>query len=163
MSIRFKEKDVRPMGRTSTGVMGIRLDEDDQVISMVPYYDNTTLLVATVNGFGKRTELDEYKVQTRGGKGVLTYRVTEKTGQLAGAMSVSEDDDLMLISTDGTIIRMHVDEISILSRVTQGVTLMRTSEENRVASLARISSAVKANEEEEGDAQAESIPEGYDI
>ena len=163
MSIRFREKDVRPMGRTSTGVIGIRLDEGDQVISMVPYFENTTLLVVTANGFGKRTELDEYKVQTRGGKGVLTYRVTEKTGHLLGAMSVSEDDDLMLISTDGTIIRMHVDGISILSRVTQGVTLMRTSEENRVASLARISSAVKANEEEEIETQDENIPEGDNI
>jgi DNA gyrase subunit A len=146
MSIRFREKDVRPMGRNSMGVIGIRLDEDDEVISMVPYFPNTTLLVATVNGFGKRTDLDEYKVQTRGGKGVLTYRVTEKTGELVGALSASEDDDIMLISTDGTIIRMHVDEVSILSRVTQGVTLMRTSEDNKVVSLTRISSAVKEDE-----------------
>jgi DNA gyrase subunit A len=149
MSIRFSEKDVRPMGRTSMGVIGIRLDEDDEVISMVPYFENTTLLVATVNGFGKRTDLEEYKVQTRGGKGVLTYRVTDKTGPLAGALSVSEDDDIMLISTDGTIIRMHVDEISVLSRVTQGVTLMRTSEENKVVSLARISAESKEGEEGE--------------
>ncbi|HBK68086.1 MAG TPA: DNA gyrase subunit A, partial [Firmicutes bacterium] len=159
MSIRFNEKDARPMGRTSIGVIGIRLDEDDEVISMVPYFENTTLLVVTVNGFGKRTDLDEYKVQTRGGKGVLTYRVTEKTGYLIGAMSVDEDDDLMLISTDGTIIRMHVNEISILSRVTQGVTLMRTSEDNRVASLARISADVKENEEEEEEAEAEAQEE----
>jgi DNA gyrase subunit A len=162
MSIRFREKDVRPMGRTSTGVMGIRLDEGDQVISMVPYFENTTLLVVTVNGFGKRTDLDEYKVQTRGGKGVLTYRVTEKTGQLVGAMSVSEDDDLMLISSDGTIIRMHIDEISILSRVTQGVTLMRTSEENRVVSLARIPYDVKDNETAEEDEEQED-PDGDNL
>lgn len=160
MSIRFREKDVRPMGRTSMGVIGIRMDEDDQLISMVTYIENTKLLVVTVNGFGKRTELDEYKVQTRGGKGVLTYRVTAKTGYLAGAMSVSDDDDLMLISSDGTIIRMHVDGISILSRVTQGVTLMRTSEENRVASLAHISSDVKANEGAEDEAdQDEAVQE----
>jgi DNA gyrase subunit A len=146
MSIRFREKDVRPMGRTSMGVIGIRLEEDDQVISMLKYIENTTLLVVTQNGFGKRTELEEYKVQTRGGKGVLTYRVTDKTGHLVGAISVSDDDDLLLISSDGTIIRMHVDEISILSRVTQGVTLMRTSEDNRVVSLARISAEIKANE-----------------
>ncbi|MGI6085835.1 MAG: DNA gyrase subunit A [Acetivibrionales bacterium] len=149
MSIRFSEKDVRPMGRTSMGVMGIRLDDNDQVISMVPYFENTTLLVVTENGFGKRTDLDEYKVQNRGGKGVLTYRVTEKTGLLIGAMSVSEDDDLMLISSDGTIIRMHVDGISILSRVTQGVTLMRTSEENKVVSLTRIPSDVNDDDEPE--------------
>lgn len=151
MAIRFGERDVRPMGRTSIGVIGIRLEEEenDEVISMLKYVENTTLLVVTSNGFGKRTELEEYKVQTRGGKGVLTYRVTEKTGSLVGALSVNEDDDLMLISADGTIIRMHVDEISILSRVTQGVTLMRTSEDNRVVTLARISSDVKENELEE--------------
>lgn len=147
MSIRFHEKDARPMGRTSMGVMGIRLDAGDRVISMVPYFENTTLLVVTTNGFGKRTDLDEYKVQNRGGKGVLTYRVTERTGLLVGAMSVSDDDDLMLISSDGTIIRMHVDEISILSRVTQGVTLMRTSEENRVVSLTRIPADVNDDDE----------------
>ena len=154
MSIRFSEKDVRPMGRTSMGVMGIRLDQNDKVISMVPYFENTTLLVVTVNGFGKRTDLDEYKVQNRGGKGVLTYRVTDRTGLLIGAMSVSDDDDLLLISSDGTIIRMHVDEISILSRVTQGVTLMRTSEENRVVSLTRI-----PYEEEEEEETEEDVPE----
>ncbi len=151
MSIRFSEKDVRPMGRTSMGVMGIRLDENDKVISMVPYFENTTLLVVTTNGFGKRTDLDEYKVQNRGGKGVLTYRVTEKTGLLVGAMSVSEDDDLLLISSDGTIIRMHVDGISVLSRVTQGVTLMRTSEENRVVSLTRIPFEERDDEEPENE------------
>ncbi|NLU53010.1 MAG: DNA gyrase subunit A [Clostridiaceae bacterium] len=158
MSIRFKEKDVRPMGRTSMGVIGIRLDEGDQVISMVPYFENTTLLVVTEKGFGKRTDLEEYKVQARGGKGVLTYRVTEKTGPLAGALSVSDDDDVMLISNDGTIIRMHVDEISVLSRVTQGVTLMRTSEDNKVVSLARISASVKADEDndEEGKEETDS-------
>ena len=123
------------------------MDENDQVISMVPYFENTTLLVVTTNGFGKRTDLDEYKVQHRGGKGVLTYRVTDKTGSLVGAMSVSDDDDLLLISSDGTIIRMHVDGISILSRVTQGVTLMRTSEENRVVSLTRIPADMNDSDE----------------
>jgi DNA gyrase subunit A len=128
--------------------MGVRLDQGDEVVSMLRIYPDTTLLAVTRNGFGKRTELDEYKTQTRGGKGILTYRVTEKTGPVTGAMSVNEDDDLMLISGDGTIIRMHVNEISVLSRVTQGVTLMRTSEENRVVSLARLSAAL-ANEEPE--------------
>jgi len=155
MAIRFSEKDVRPMGRTSMGVLGIRLDEDDKVISMVPYYENTTLLVVTANGFGKRTDLDEYKVQNRGGKGVLTYRVTEKTGPLVGAMSVAEDDDLLLISTDGAIIRMPVSDISVLSRVTQGVTLMRTSEDNKVVSLTRIPAEEKSEEEEENKSNEE--------
>lgn len=143
MSIRFHEKDVRPMGRTSMGVIGIRLEEGDEVIAMLKHLPDTTLLVVTQNGFGKRTEFDEYKVQSRGGKGILTYRVTEKTGYLIGAVAANEEDDLLLISTDGTIIRMHVNEISILSRVTQGVTLMRTSEDNRVVSLARLTPDVK--------------------
>lgn len=149
MSIRFSEKDVRSMGRTSIGVIGIRMEDGDEIINMLRYVENTTLLVATKNGFGKRTELDEYKTQTRGGKGILTYRVTEKTGEMMGGMLVYEDDDVMLITSDGTIIRMHVNEISVLSRVTQGVTLMRTSEENRVTSLARLSAAILSDEPEE--------------
>ncbi|NLN65466.1 MAG: DNA gyrase subunit A [Clostridiaceae bacterium] len=149
MSIRFNEKNVRPMGRTSQGVIGIRLGEDDEVISMLRYSEDTTLLVVTENGFGKRTELDEYKVQVRGGKGILTYRVTEKTGVLIGAKLVVEEDDIMLINADGIIIRMHVNEISVLSRVTQGVTLMRTNEDNKVVSIARITKDIKEEEAEE--------------
>jgi DNA gyrase subunit A len=99
---------------------------------------DTTLLVVTRNGFGKRTELEEYKTQTRGGKGILTYRVTEKTGSVAGIKLVNETDEIMLISSDGTIIRMEVSGISILGRATQGVTLMRTSSGNHVVSVARI-------------------------
>ncbi|MDP4091936.1 MAG: DNA gyrase subunit A [Bacillota bacterium] len=139
MSIRFKETDVRPLGRVSQGVMGIRLDDDDSVVGMATFKDgNPTMLVVTENGFGKRTELDEYKVQTRGGKGILTYKVTEKTGQIAGVRLVDETDDVMLISSDGTIIRIGVSEISILGRATQGVTLMRTSGGNIVVGIARL-------------------------
>ncbi len=138
MAIRFKETDARPIGRVSQGVKGIELDEDDYVIGMEVVTDNTTLLVVTENGFGKRTELEEYKVQTRGGKGILTYRITEKTGKSIGMMLVSEEDDIILISSDGSIIRMKVNEISILGRATQGVTLMRMSEGNNVVSMARM-------------------------
>ncbi len=138
MAIRFKETDARPIGRVSQGVKGIELDEGDYVIGMEVVTDNTTLLVVTENGFGKRTELEEYKVQTRGGKGVLTYRITEKTGKSIGMMLVSEEDDIILISSDGSIIRMKVNEISILGRATQGVTLMRMSEGNNVVSMARM-------------------------
>ncbi len=151
MAIRFNETDARPIGRVSQGVKGMELDEGDFIIGMEVCTDNTTLLVVTENGFGKRTELDEYKVQTRGGKGVLTYRITEKTGKSIGMLLVSEDDDIMLISSDGTIIRMKVNEISILGRATQGVTLMRMSEGNNVVSVARM-----VNEEtEEGEEQEE--------
>ena len=153
MAIRFKETDARPIGRVSQGVKGMELDEGDFIIGMEVCTDNTTLLVVTENGFGKRTELDEYKVQTRGGKGVLTYRITEKTGKSIGMLLVSEDDDIMLISSDGTIIRMKVNEISILGRATQGVTLMRMSEGNNVVSVARM-----INEEtEEGEETEESV------
>ncbi len=138
MAIRFNETDARPIGRVSQGVKGMELDEGDFIIGMEVCTDNTTLLVVTENGFGKRTELDEYKVQTRGGKGVLTYRITEKTGKSIGMLLVSEEDDIMLISSDGTIIRMKVNEISILGRATQGVTLMRMSEGNNVVSVARM-------------------------
>jgi DNA gyrase subunit A len=138
MSIRFQESDVRPLGRVAQGVKGITLEEGDYVVGMATSREDSTLLVVTENGFGKRTELDEYKTQIRGGKGILTYRVTEKTGRIAGAKLVYETDEIMLISYDGTIIRMKVADISILGRATQGVTLMRTSEGNTVVSIARL-------------------------
>lgn len=157
MAIRFNETDARPIGRVSQGVKGMELDEGDFIIGMEVCTDNTTLLVVTENGFGKRTELDEYKVQTRGGKGVLTYRITEKTGKSIGMLLVSEDDDIMLISSDGTIIRMKVNEISILGRATQGVTLMRMSEGNNVVSVARM-----INEETEEDEETEETEESVE-
>lgn len=145
MSIRFNESDVRPMGRISQGVRGIKLDEGDYVVGMTASFENGTLLVVTENGFGKRTDLDEYKIQARGGKGILTYRVTNKTGKVAGAKVVDEKDDIMLISSDGTIIRIKAIDISILGRATQGVTLMRMNDENsRIVSIARL-----VNEDEE--------------
>ena len=139
MSITFDEKDVRPMGRVSQGVIGIRLNKDDQVIGMESIIAgaNATLLAITENGFGKRTELEEYRVQTRGGKGVITYKVTPKTGSIVGIRIVEEPDDVMLITDTGTIIRINVSEISILGRSTQGVTLMRTNE-GRVVSIEKI-------------------------
>ena len=135
--ITFDEKDVRPMGRTAQGVMGIRINEDDEVIGMesVIRGGKATLLTITENGFGKRTETDEYRVQQRGGKGVITYKITQKTGKLVGVKIVNGDEDVMLITDKGTIIRMKVEEISILGRPTQGVTLMRTSDGGKVVSI----------------------------
>ncbi len=138
MSIRFNEKDVRPLGRVSMGVRGIRLAKDDVVIGMGAFIEDTSLLVVTEKGFGKRTELEEYKVQTRGGKGILTYRVTEKTGKIAGMKLVNEKDDIMMINSDGTIIRINVKDISVLGRATQGVTLMRMDESVYLVGVARI-------------------------
>ena len=144
MSITFDEKDVRPMGRSSQGVIGIRLNKDDHVIGMESILagSKSTLLAITENGFGKRTELDEYRVQTRGGKGVITYKITPKTGEIVGIRIVSEEDDVMLITDTGTIIRINVSEISILGRSTQGVTLMRTNE-GKVVSIEKISETDK--------------------
>ena len=138
MCITFDEKDVRPVGRSAQGVLGIRLDEDDFVIGMESILaDNkkATLLAITENGFGKRTELDEYRVQNRGGKGVITYKITPKTGNIVGIRVTNEDDDAMLITNSGTIIRIKVKDVSILGRATQGVTLMRTSEDEKVVSI----------------------------
>lgn len=137
MCITFDEKDVRPIGRVSQGVIGIRLEEGDEVIGMesVIAGGQATLLAITENGFGKRTELDEYRVQIRGGKGVITYKITPKTGKLVGARIATEEDDVMLITDTGTIIRLKVKDISVLGRSTQGVTLMRTNDGGKVVSI----------------------------
>ena len=137
MCITFDEKDVRPIGRVAQGVIGIRLDKDDEVIGMesVIAGGKTTLLAITENGFGKRTELDEYRVQIRGGKGVITYKITQKTGKLVGVRIATEDDDVMLITDKGTIIRINVKDISVLGRSTQGVTLLRTNDGGKVVSI----------------------------
>ncbi len=151
LSIRFREKNVRPMGRNAQGVIGIRLDEDDEVVAMGPCEEDMTLLAVTENGFGKRTELEEYRIQTRAGKGILTYRVTEKTGKITGAKMVHDDDEIMLISSDGTIIRMEVHEISILGRATQGVTLMRMGEDVAVVGIAKVEPEEETEEDEDGE------------
>ena len=140
MSITFDEKDVRPVGRTAQGVIGIRLDEEDSVIGMESIVSGIkgTLLAITENGFGKRTELDEYRVQNRGGRGVITYKITPKTGDIVGIRIATDAEDVMLITDNGTVIRLNVKDISILGRATQGVTLMRTNE-GKVVSIEKIS------------------------
>ena len=140
LCITFDEKDVRPVGRSAQGVLGIRLDEDDTVIGMesIISRENATLLAITENGFGKRTELDEYRVQTRGGKGILTYKITAKTGNIVGIRITTDEEDVMIITENGTIIRLEVKDINILGRTTQGVTLMRTNE-GKVVSIETIS------------------------
>ena len=137
LCITFEEKEVRPIGRIAQGVIGIRLSNDDEVIGMESIIGGSkaTLLAITENGFGKRTELDEYRVQLRGGRGVITYKVTPKTGELVGVKIADETKDVMLITDTGTIIRMSVKEISVLGRSTQGVTLMRTIDGGKVVSI----------------------------
>ena len=139
MSIRFNESDVRPVGRTAMGVKGIELSPDDYVVGMEPITDeNGCILAITENGFGKRTEISEYRSQTRGGKGILTYKTTDKTGHIIGVKVVGDHDDIMLITATGIIIRLKVNGISVLGRNTQGVTLMRTSEGGKVVSIAKL-------------------------
>ncbi len=150
LCITFDEKDVRPVGRSAQGVIGIRLDEQDAVIGMesIVVGSKATLLAITENGFGKRTELEEYRVQNRGGKGVITYKITPKTGNIVGIRIANSDDDVMMITDTGTIIRLKVEEISILGRATQGVTLMRTNDGGKVVSIEIISKEDEVIEEE---------------
>jgi len=150
MSITFDEKDVRPIGRVSQGVRGIELGIDDYVIGMEPIVSNDVFLLAiTENGFGKRTEVEEYRVQTRGGKGVLTYKVTDKTGEVVGIKIVDDNDDIILISSDGTIIRLSVKDVSVLGRNTQGVTLMRMPEGVQLVSIAKVTEEENTDNKEE--------------
>ena len=137
MSITFSEQDVRPMGRTAQGVIGIKLGDGDKVIGMESIIAgaNATLLAITEHGFGKRTDLDEYRVQNRGGRGVITYKVTQKTGKLIGIRVTDDSNDIMMITDNGTIIRISVKDVSVLGRSTQGVTLMRTNDGGKVVSI----------------------------
>ena len=138
MAIRFDENDVRPMGRTAAGVRAIRLRNGDEVVAAVRAADeDAAVLTVTGNGYGKRTRIGEYTVQNRGGQGLMTYRITQKTGGIVGAKKVTGDEDILLVSDDGTIIRMEAGGISLLGRATQGVRLMRPAEGARVAAMAR--------------------------
>lgn len=137
MAIRFSEKDVRPMGRTAHGVRGIRLKDGDYVVGAVTLREDANLLTVTENGYGKKTDFNEYKLQTRGGQGVFNYKLTEKTGKVIGLKAVTDDDDVMMITSDGVLIRMHAAEISTYGRHTQGVRVMRLDDGIQVVSLAR--------------------------
>ena len=137
MAIRFKEDEVRSMGRTARGVTGIRIDEDDEVVGMEVIGNENTILTVSEKGFGKRTEIAEYRLQSRGGKGVIDLKTTPKTGAVAGIKQVVGNEDIMLISNTGNIIRLHVDEISVLHRNTQGVKLIDIAPEEKVVGVAR--------------------------
>ncbi len=138
MSIRFHEDDVRSMGRTAVGVRGIDLEEGDEVVGMEILKPEGTLLTVTRKGYGKRTETGEYRVQSRGGKGVITLKVTERTGDVVAVAQVAEDDEVMIVSDGGKIIRIPVHEIRVSGRNTQGVRLIDLEEDEQVASLARL-------------------------
>ena len=147
----FSEDDVRPMGRIAGGVRAINLEKDDEVVSMQLVEPGQELLVVTRNGYGKRTRVEDYKIQVRGGKGLLTYDKAKfkKTGELVGAMVVSEDDDIMLINSDGIIIRMKASEVSRLGRATQGVKIMSVNEDANIIALAKVARDDSIEEKEE--------------
>ena len=138
-SIRFKESDVRPMGRGAAGVRGIKLSADHEVIGLTIIREGL-ILTATENGYGKRTAVDDFPVQGRGGQGVIAIQTSERNGRTVGAAQVNEDDEIMLISSNGTLVRTAVDDISIQGRNTQGVRLIRVGSEQRLVGLARIES-----------------------
>ena len=148
-AIKFTEKDTRETGRSAKGVIGIRLDDDDYVVGMDLVKDEETVLMITENGFGKRTFISEYPIQKRGGKGVITYKVTERTGPVISSMIASDEDDILLMSLQGDMIRLDASQISILSRATQGVTLMRIDEENMVVAAAKVEKEEELEEDQE--------------
>ena len=160
MAIRFDENDVRPMGRTAAGVRAIRLKDGDEVVAAVRATDeDAAVLTVTENGYGKRTRIGEYSVQNRGGQGLKTYQITQKTGEIVGAKKVTGEEDILLVSDDGTIIRMEAGSISLLGRATQGVRLMRPAEGAHVVAMARTEREASEEETAEPGESAEEITE----
>ena len=157
MSIRFHESDMRPMGRSAMGVRSIDLDEGDEVIDVAFVEEGAQVLSITENGYGKRTDIDEYRLQQRGGKGIKAMNLTEKTGNLAAQLLVHDDEDLLLITSDGTVIRTPVNSISVLGRNTQGVRLMRVGEDSKVVCVAR--AEPEPEEEPDNDVETEATEE----
>ena len=157
--IRFHETDVRPTGRTSMGVRGMNLTDHDEVIGMQLDSQGTHLLIASEKGMGKRTAMEEFSPQNRGGKGVKCYKITEKTGNVVGIKAVDEDDEIMIINTDGIVIRMKCSTISILGRITSGVKLINLQESNKIASIAKVRKGDEDEEEETEEIEETEIPE----
>ncbi len=153
LCIRFNEKDVRATGRTSMGVRGMNLSDNDEVVAMQLDIQGKEMLIVSEKGMGKRTDLDEFTAQNRGGKGVKCYKITEKTGNVVGAKAVTEDDEIMIINTDGIIIRMECKDISVYGRITSGVKLINLKENEEVASIAKVR---KTLDEQWGEEETES-------
>ncbi|AEI38663.1 DNA gyrase subunit A [Paenibacillus mucilaginosus] len=158
MSIHFPENEVRPMGRSATGVKGIQLDEEDHVIDMDVVHEDNSVLIVTSKGFGKRTPVSEYRLQSRGGKGIKTLNVTSKNGPVVGLKVVQEEEDLMIITAFGTVIRTSMSGISLMGRNTQGVRLINIREEDEVSTLARVEKSDDPADDAEGE-ESEEIQE----
>ncbi len=161
MCIRFKETDVRATGRASMGVIGMNLSDDDEIIGMQLDHQGDSLLIVSENGLGKRTYLDEFTTQHRGGKGVKCYKITEKTGNVVGVKAVNDDHEIMMITTEGVIIQLRMEDISTLGRITSGVKMMNLEEDVKVAKIAKVREKVSdGNQEFENiDDAMEEIPE----
>jgi DNA gyrase subunit A len=153
-SIRFKEEQVRPTGRGTFGVVGMKLDAGDKVVNMEILSLGADILTVAEGGYGKRTEMAEYRLQSRGGKGVITMKTTDKTGSVIGVQQVTEEDQLMLVTNAGKIIRLRIKDIRVIGRNTQGVRLIDIEEGERVVSLARV-----VEKEEEDDEETETSEE----
>ena len=154
MSIRFKETDVRPMGRAAFGVRGITLREGDAVVAMEVLKPGGTILSVTEQGYGKRTELEDYRIQSRGGIGIINIQTSDRNGKVVGITQVTDDDELMLITQQGKILRMASKDIRTIGRSTQGVRLIDIEGEDRAVSIARL--AEKDDEDEPAAAPPES-------
>ena len=162
MSICFDEKDIRITGRVSMGVIGIKLDEGDEVVAMQLDIQGEYLLIVSENGLGKRTLISEFHPQNRNGKGLKCYKITEKTGKVIGAKAVNEDDEIMMITNEGIVIRTDCASISVLKRITSGVKLMHVDSENgiKVANIAKVREQVRADQEEQVESDEENPSDG---
>jgi DNA gyrase subunit A len=160
MSIRFSEKDVRPMGRSATGVKGIALDEDDFVIDMDVVDPDKDVLIVSAKGYGKRTPMSEYRLQSRGGKGIKTLNVTEKNGSIVSLKVVQDDEDLMIMTTSGTLIRISMSGINTMGRITQGVKLINIRDDDAVSTVTRAPKSEEDNNEGDQEANDSSTPSG---
>ena len=138
MCIRFKETDVRPTGRNSMGVIGMNLSDGDEIVGMQLDHQGDSLLIVSENGMGKRTYLDEFTVQKRGGKGIKCYKITEKTGDVVGVKAVDDEHEIMMITTEGIIIQLRMEDISTLGRITSGVKMINLDDNVKVARIAKV-------------------------
>ena len=148
LAIRFHEKDVRDMGRIATGVRGINLSKGDIVVGLLVIKRNDNILVVTEKGYGKRSDINDYRITHRGGKGVITVKTSEKVGKMIAMMEVVDGDELVIISTQGMVIRQSIKDIRLMGRNTQGVRVIRLNEGDTIADIAKVVPDEEVNAEE---------------
>ena len=151
MCIRFRDTDIRSTGRVSMGVIGMNLDPDDEIVGMQMNTQGEKLLIVTEKGMGKKTDISEFHLQRRGGKGLKCYKITEKTGNIVGVKAVNDEHEIMMITTEGIIIQLRCDEISTYSRITSGVKLINLKKGETVAKIAKVRDEAMTSNDEDGD------------